>query len=94
MWSQASIASNWVLREATIAYERGVLLNMKIEECVIPEPFATAETFDFSGRAKESIAINDVLTRELLRRIGEITESDFWINFENDDHPYPGRAPG
>jgi hypothetical protein len=89
IWSKRSVASSWVLQEAQEGLRSGTLLGLKIDNCIIPEPYSSAETFDFINM-KESITINDPSTRDFLRRIEQIIGSDFMSSFEADEHTHPG----
>jgi hypothetical protein len=49
VWSRASAASPWVEAEATVGFERGVLVPVRLETCEPPLPFRTLETEDFQA---------------------------------------------
>lgn len=46
LWSQASIVSPWVMKEALYALEKDKLVPALIEQTVLPLPFAALTTFD------------------------------------------------
>jgi hypothetical protein len=48
LWSQHSVASEWVKNEATVALERGMLVPATIEDVQIPLEFRRRQTADLS----------------------------------------------
>ncbi len=46
LWSPHSVSSDWVVAEAEIARERGILVPVLIGECQIPMPFGTLHSAD------------------------------------------------
>lgn len=52
LWSPRSATSDWVISEAELARERGILVPVLIEECQLPLPFGTlhsANLMDWKG---------------------------------------------
>jgi adenylate cyclase len=48
-WSPASLASDWVIAEASAAREVGKLIQLKVASCVLPPPFNVLEAADLSS---------------------------------------------
>ena len=46
LWSETSIASDWVRYEASAAKSRGTLVPAKVSRCDIPTPFLSVQTVD------------------------------------------------
>ena len=49
LWSKASVASNWVRSEATVALQRGALAPVMIEACQRPVMFELNQSADLTG---------------------------------------------
>jgi len=49
LWSKASVASNWVRSEATVALQRGALAPVMIEACQRPVMFELNQSTDLTG---------------------------------------------
>jgi TIR domain len=49
VWSQSSIVSEWVVREATVARDRGTLLQAFIEPCTLPPGFSDLQAQNLIG---------------------------------------------
>lgn len=49
LWSKASVASDWVRSEATVALQRGALLPVMIEACRRPVMFELRQSADLAG---------------------------------------------
>jgi TIR domain len=53
-WSPAAVASQWVLGEAEIGRQRGVLLPVLLEPCAPPPPFNMMHAEDLAGFAGDA----------------------------------------
>ena len=56
LWSQASVESDWVRSEATVALQRGALVPVMIEDCQRPVMFElrqSADLIDWKGNAND-----------------------------------------
>jgi len=46
LWSEASVSSDFVRAEASLAHGRGILVPVRIDDCELPLPFNTYHTLD------------------------------------------------
>ena len=66
LWTPKSIESQWVLGEAALAMNRGILIPVWLEEVELPIPYNTLHTLDLTNWSGKS---DDPLLGELLKSV-------------------------
>jgi TolB-like protein len=72
LWSKASVQSDWVRSEATVALQRGALVPVMIEECQRPVMFELRQSADligWKGEAKDPRLV--ALLGDVARQLGQ-----------------------
>ncbi len=72
LWSQLSVASDWVRTEAHFAHDRNKLIPVKVETCALPLAFALVQTVDLTDWGGQQ---DHRQWRKLLSWISDLTAS-------------------